>query len=174
MKKIETERLCELMDAIYYQPCASLVHFCDSDPLLCTDLAHYCETKGYHYQLNTPDADFAIQLKEELADIPIAKAFKMPLERPKFRMGGKEYDYAVITLSLKENERLLFLKKVHEIMRGHGKIIIFIEKESKSEQTNWTADLEKALFVATSTIEGMFEHHDIILSTKMHGWGEAR
>ena len=174
MKNIEADRLSELMDAIYYQPCASVVHFCENDPLLSTKLALYCEAKEYHYQLNTPHADFAAQIKENLAAIPNASAFRMPLERPKFRIGGKEYDYALITLPLQKDKRLPFLRKVHEIMRNHGKIVIFFEKGNKTEQTDWTANLEKALFVATSTIEDMFEHYDIILSTKMHGWGEAR
>ncbi len=172
MKNIESERLLQLMDEIYYRPFANVVHFTDHDIELCTHLSDYCEAKEYTYQLNTPDQYFFETAKEEFADSPVAKVYKMPLSRPKFRIVGKEYEYFVLSLDIAEDHRISFLKKAHEIIRSHGKIVIFISKNDRTLQDQWIADLEETLFVATSVIDDIFDHFDVILSTKMHGWGE--
>ena len=174
MKKIEAQKLKKLMDDIYYRPFANVVHFSDEDIGLSTELAHYCTQKEYSYQLNTPDEAFAAEAKAAFGELPSAKAFKMPLSRPKFRIAGKEYEYFILTLEIDASERTLFLRKAHDIIRSHGKIVIFIPKGDRTLQDQWIADLEETLFVATSVLEGIFDHYDIILSTKMHGWGEAR
>ena len=170
MKKIEADRLLQLMDEIYYRPYANIVHFTDNDMALCQKLAHYCEEKEFSYQLNTPDQNFFEKAKETLSKISTAKAYKMPLERPKFRIAGKEYEYLILTLEIDENQRTAFLKKAHDIIRSHGKIVIFIPKNDRTLQDRWIADLEETLFVATSVIDGIFDHYDVVLSTKMHGW----
>ena len=174
MKKIEADKLKQLMDDIYYRPFANVVHFSQTDLELCQTLAQYCAEKEYSYQLNTPDQHFHASAKTCFEKIPAAKAFKMPLSRPKFRIAGKEYEYFILTLPLEESERISFLRKAHEIIRSHGKIVIFIPKNDRSLQDRWIADLEETLFVATSVLSGIFDHYDIILSTKMHGWGESR
>jgi len=174
MENIEPEKLIELMDALYYQPCAHMVHFAQNDRSLCSALAEYCETNAFHYQLNTPDENFFEAAKMSLSSNACARVTKMPLSRPKFHIGGKEYDYAIVTLPIEPPQRLAFLRKVHEIMRGHAKIVLFAPHRDLVAKQQWIEDLETALFVATSTIEEMFEHHTVILSTKMHGWGESR
>jgi hypothetical protein len=174
MKKIEADRLRQLMDDIYYRPFANVVHFSNDDLELSDALAQYCQKKEYAYQLNTPDQSFYEAAKKQFENNPAAKAFKMPLSRPKFRIAGKEYEYFILTLPIDENERITFLRKAHNIIRSHGKIVIFIPQNDRTLQDRWIADLEETLFVATSVLDGIFTHYDVILSTKMHGWGESR
>ncbi|MCF6207296.1 MAG: hypothetical protein L3J47_10465 [Sulfurovum sp.] len=172
MKITEHDRLLQLMDELYYRPYANVVHFADDDLPLCEALAHYCVQKEYSYQLNTPDTDFFQKAQPIMGEIPAAKVFKMPLERPKFRMAGKEYEYFILTLDIDPQERIGFLKKAHDVIRSHGKIVIFLPKGDRALIDAWIADLEETLFVATSLLDDVFEAHDVILSVKMHGWGE--
>lgn len=176
MKRIETtidrQKLYELMDAIYYQPFAHLVHFGDHNPQLSLDLATYCEAHEYHYQLNSPSKVFVETMREQLASIANAKAFTMPIDRPKYLIGGKLYDYAILTLEVAKPQRLAFLKKLHAILRGHAKVVIFVPVEDRHEREAIIDALEEALYVATSTIEDICEGYDVILSNKMHGWGD--
>jgi hypothetical protein len=170
MKKIEPKKLIALMEAIYYQPCAQIVHFAQSDLSLLSALADYCDTKEFGYQLNTPDQSFFEEAKQLLSPLSSAKLFKMPITRPKFRIAGKEYDYLILTLPIDGSNRLSFLKKAHEILRNHGKIVIFLPKSEAATQQHWITDLETSLYVATSVIDDMFANHIVILSNKMHGW----
>jgi len=172
MKSIETERLLQLMDELYYRPLANVVHFTDSDTQLCKRLAHYCCDKEYSYQVNTPDRAFFEETQKILQETPEAKCFHMPLQRPKFRIAGKEYEYFILTLPLAEEIRLTFLRKAHEIIRSHGKIVIFLPKGDRALKDAWISDLETTLFVATSILDDLFDTYDVILSTKMHGWGD--
>jgi len=173
MRNIESARLLQLMDELYYRPFANVVHFTDSDLSLCESLARYCEEKEYTYQLNTPQKSFFETAKPLLQErTPAAKVFMMPLQRPKFRMAGKEYEYFILTLDIPQEERISFLRKAHDIIRSHGKIVIFLPKGDRDLQDAWIADLEETLFVATSVLDDLFETHDIVLSTKMHGWGD--
>jgi hypothetical protein len=168
MRNIDAARVLQLMDELYYRPYANVVHFTDGDLPLCRALAHYCEQKEYTYQLNTPAQDFFAEVKTALS----AKVFHMPLERPKFRMAGKEYEYFILTLAIDPQQRISFLRKAHEVIRSHGKIVIFLPKSEHALQDAWVADLEETLFVATSILDDIFEDCDVILSTKMHGWGD--
>jgi hypothetical protein len=52
-----------------------------------------------------------------------------------------------------------------------GNIILFIEKNNLKDRHEWTQLLEDNYFVATNTIDDMFEYYDIVISKKMHGWG---
>jgi hypothetical protein len=170
MKQIEHEALITLMKAIYYQPCADIVHFSQNDLALCTALASYCADNDFGYCLYTPLSSFWENAKRSLSSFSSAKAFKMPLERPRFLIGGKTFDYLVVTMPLKPSQRLAFLQKAHAILRNHGKIVLFLPKDDVPSQQACIQDLETAYFVATSIIEGMFEHYEVILSNKMHGW----
>jgi len=95
MENIEHDKLIELLDAIYYQPCAQFVHFAQNNLPLLHALANYCDTREFEYQLNTPNQSFLEEAKQALSCFSSAKAFKMPLERPKYLIVGKEYDYVV-------------------------------------------------------------------------------
>jgi hypothetical protein len=64
-----------------------------------------------------------------------------------------------------------FLKKTHSIIKNAGMILIFLPKEERTQYYEWTALLEEHYYVASSIIDDLFEHYDVIISKKMHGWG---
>ena len=85
---------------------------------------------------------------------------------------AREYNFLFVTNLVEEEKRLEFLKKVHKIIRSAGSIIVFIPKEGYAQRDSWVASLEENLFVSTSIIDDMFENYDVIISRKMHGWGD--
>jgi hypothetical protein len=86
-------------------------------------------------------------------------------------MQGKQYDFLFVSIDIKEEMRSDFLKKAHNIISNAGNIIIFVSKKNKEECYSWITLLEEHNYVATSTIDDLFENHNIIISKKMHGWG---
>ena len=94
------------------------------------------------------------------------------LARPSYMIQAREYNFLFLTATIKEEIRDDFLKKVHKIIRSAGSIVIFIEKKGYVQQDSWVAALEEKLFVSTSIIHDMFKEYDVIISKKMHGWGD--
>jgi hypothetical protein len=86
-------------------------------------------------------------------------------------MQGKQYDYLFVSNNIEGEDKNEFLKKVHKIILNSGNIILFIEKNNLKDRHEWTQLLEDNYFVATNTIDDMFEYYDIVISKKMHGWG---
>ncbi len=170
MKEIDFNAVAMLFDSFHYAHAVRLVHFCDSDATLCAAIADYCKEHDFEYQLNTPSKTFLDEVKR-IVDAP---AFWVPLERPKYKIGGKEHDYLLLTMPIDPLQRKDFLRRAHEIIRSHGKIVILLPKSERAEHQTWIKLLEETLYVATSLIDDLDAHHDAILSTKMHGWGERR
>lgn len=85
---------------------------------------------------------------------------------------GKQYDFMFVSANIDLSSRDDFLKKAHGIILNAGNIIIFVEKNNYDERYKWVELLEETYFVATNTIDDLFENYDIIISKKMHGWGD--
>ena len=97
--------------------------------------------------------------------------FNFPLQRRSYMIQAREYNFLFLTTDIDEEIRGDFLKKAHKIIRSAGSIIIFLPKNNYALRDAWLADLEEHSYVSTSNIDDLFENYDIILSRKMHGWG---
>jgi hypothetical protein len=64
------------------------------------------------------------------------------------------------------------LKKAHSIIKNDGLILIFLPKKVHIECDVWMQMLETHYYVASSLIDDLFENYSLIISKKMHGWGE--
>ena len=95
-----------------------------------------------------------------------------PLQRRVYKIQAREYNVLFVSSIIDEENRNDFLKRSHQIIRSAGNIIIFVPKKDSHERDNWVALLEENLYVSTSIIDDIFEHYDIIISRKMHGWGD--
>ena len=94
------------------------------------------------------------------------------LQRRVYKIQAREYNFLFVSSIIKPGERSDFLKKSYQIIRSAGNIIIFVPKKDYSERDNWVALLEEHLYVSTSIMDDLFEDYDIIISRKMHGWGD--
>jgi hypothetical protein len=61
---------------------------------------------------------------------------------------------------------------VHEILRNSGNILLFVPNRNVEERYRWDTLLEENYYVATNTIDDLFTEYDVIISKKMHGWGD--
>jgi len=171
MKNIEENKLKKLLEIIPSYPALCIAHFSDSGEKMTEILSSFCQEKGYEYQINCTDPSFYDAMYTKYKDIQTVKPVKFTLERPRYMMQGKFYEYLFVTASIKEEMQSDFLKKAHAIIKNAGNILIFLPKGSYEERYNWMALLEKHYYVASNTIDDLFENYDVLISKKMHGWG---
>ena len=171
MKNLEKDQLEILLNIIGSNPSLQIAHFAQSGDMITDMLSEYCHVRNYLYQINALDETFYNTVSEKFRDRETTVVKYFPLERRSYMMQGRQYDFIFVTAEIKDELKSAFLKRVHQIMRNAGNIIIFIPKKDREAQDHWTSLLEEHNYVATNTITDMFQHYDVIISKKMHGWG---
>ena len=169
MKDIEKDKLEKLLEIIPSYPALCIAHFSESGEMMTEILSDFRQKKGYEYQINCTKSSFYDAMLSKYKDIKEVKPIKFALERPRYMMQGKMYEYLFVTTVIDEAMRSDFLKKAHGIIKNAGHILIFLPKGSYEERYNWTTLLEEHYYVASNTIDDLFENYDIIISKKMHG-----
>jgi len=172
MKNLEKNKLKTLLNIIGTNPSLHVAHFCTDGEILVDMLHDYCYPKEYLYQINSSNEIFYEENVEKFKDFKTTVVQNFSLERKSYMMQGKQYDFVFITIAIEEEFREEFLKRVHKIVLNAGNILIFIPKGDYVQRYNWVELLEETYYVATNTIDDLFEHYDVIISKKMHGWGD--
>lgn len=171
MKNIELDPLKKLLEIIPDYPALRIAHFADSGEEMTEVLSDFCIARSYEYQINCIDPDFYEYLHKRYKDTEWIHPVKFSLQRPRYMMQGKLYDFLFVTIPVSLEERSDFLKKTHGIIKNAGNILIFLPKGSYEERYSWVDLLEEHYYVASNTIEDLFENYDVLISKKMHGWG---
>jgi hypothetical protein len=148
-------------------PALRVAHFTDTIDSLVDSIVEYSQEYDIEYQLNmTNDLHFD-NIKERYTS-PLTKVINFNLNRAKYMIQGKIYDFVFISTPIDSKNIDTFLKKVHPIIKNSGNIIILLDK--RSDKNLWIKLLEDNYFVATSVIDDLLADIDIIISKKMHGW----
>jgi len=171
MKTIEEDKLNQLLAVISPAPALRIAHFSDGGEKMIEILEAYCTKDEYEYQINCIEHDFFETVKEKYSQNSMVKPINFKLDRPRYMMQGKLYEYLFVSAHIKAEIRSDFLKKTHSIIKNAGLIFIFLPKEQSSERDTWLSLLEEHYYVASNTIDDLFENYDVIISKKMHGWG---
>ncbi len=171
MKNIEKEKLKKLLEIIPSTPALRIAHFAESGKMMTEVLSDFCQKKEYEYQINCTDHSFFDEMDANFKESKLVKPIKFTLERPRYMMQGKIYEYLFITTVIEKDMRSDFLKKAHSIIKNAGNILIFLSKGSYQERYHWMELLEEHYYVASNTIDDLFENYDVLISKKMHGWG---
>ena len=171
MKNIEKDKLKQLLEIIADAPALRIAHFSESGEIMTEVLSDFCQKKEYEYQINCTESSFFETMSDKFKDNNTVKPIKFTLDRPRYMMQGKLYEYLFVTTAIEEAMRSDFLKKAHGIIKNAGHILIFLPKGSYEERYNWMTLLEEHYYVASNTIDDLFENYDVLISKKMHGWG---
>jgi len=171
MKNLEKDKLETLLNIMGDNPFQQIVHFSHGGETLVDMLHYYCEPKSYQYEINVVDSTFYEICKKKFKNSETTIVRHFSLERKSYMIQAKQYNFAFISINVQDNFKEDFLRRVHRIILNAGNILIFIPKGNISERYRWIELLEETNYVATSTIDDLFEHYDIIISKKMHGWG---
>ena len=171
MKNIEQDKLEKLLEIITPYPALRIAHFTDSGEMMTEVLSDFCQNREYEYQINCTDNTFFDFMTNKYKNIESVKTIKFSLERPRYMIQGKMYEYIFVTPTITEEMRSDFIKKVHAVIKNSGNILIFLPKGSYEERYSWVELLEEHYYVASNTIDDLFENYDVLISKKMHGWG---
>ena len=169
MKDLEKDKLKTLLSIIKENPSLDIVHFTDQDNPLVELLNDYCSKKGYNYQLNLLDNSIEVQMHQKYDTH--AKVNLFHLQRKSYLMQGKQYDFVFVTATIDLEMESDFLRRLHQVIRNAGNLIIFVRKENYTLRYRWLQLLEEHNYVATNTIDNLCNNYDIIITKKMHGWG---
>ena len=172
MKNLEKEKLKTLLNIIGSNPSQRIAHFTDGGETFIDTLFDYCSPKEYLYQLNCTDSTSFQNISEKFKDSDTAKVRNLSLDRKSYMIQAKQYDYIFVTSTIDEGIRDDFLQRTHKIILNAGNILVLIPKNEYTQRYNWIELLEDNYYVATNTIDDLFDHYDIIISKKMHGWGD--
>jgi len=171
MKNLEQDKLETLLQIISPAPALRIAHFCEDGEQTIEILGDFCTQKEYEYQINCTESSFFEILEDKYKDHTYIHPINFSLERPRYMIQGKLYEYLFVTTTIKKENRSDFLKKTHGIIKNAGLILIFIPKGDNLQRYDWMALLEEHYYVASSTIDDLFAHYDVLISKKMHGWG---
>ncbi len=170
MKRLEEEKVDQLLGIIKLYPTVSIMHFSDGSHLLSKKIFQLCQHNSYEYRLNcTADISYEKMMqKYSAAEHITIKRFD--LQMPRYMMPSKGYDYVFVTTAVADAEKSSFLAKTYPLIKNGGLIIIFIPKSDPAQHSLWIEYLQDNYFVATNRLE-LFANYDLIISKKMHGWG---
>ncbi len=174
MKNLENTQLETLLDIIGSSstPSLQIAHFSEGGEVLVDKLEAYCLSKKYDYHLKCTDKEFYELMAKKFIDKEHIVVTHFFLQRRSYLIQAREYNFLFVTTNIDKETRGEFLKRSHKIIRSAGSIIIFVPKKDYDERDNWVYHLEENLYVSTSVIDNLFEHYDVIISRKMHGWGD--
>ena len=171
MKYLEKEKLKTLLSIIKESPSLDIAHFTDHDNLLVKILNAFCTQKNYRYQLNILGKSIEESMCQKYqSDTTKVRLFQ--LQRKSYLIQAKQYDFVFVTATIGLDRESDFLKRLHQIIRNAGNLIIFIKKEDYTLRYRWIELLEEHNYVATSTIDNLCNNYDIVITKKMHGWGK--
>ena len=170
MKQLEENKIDRLLGIINLYPSIEIAHFSDGSHLLSKKIYQLCDHNGYEYRLNcTSDLCYKKSLaKYQSADHITVKKFD--LNRPRYTIQAKSYDYLFVSLEIADEEKSSFLQKSYSIIKNAGLILIFVPRGDLDQRKAWSDLLQENNFVATSTLD-IFSEYDVVISKKMHGWG---
>ena len=172
MKNLEKDQLEILLEIIGSTPGHLIAHMSEGGEMLVEMLHDYCLDKAYKYQLNCIDMDFYETMKEKYQEEPNTGVLKFALDRRVYKIQAREYHFLFVSCDVPVEDRASFLEKSHAIIRTAGHIVIFIAKNNYDERDSWTEMLEEKLYVSTSIMDDLFESYDVVISKRMHGWGD--
>lgn len=173
MKKLDKKHLDTLLQIIGTTPSYQIAHFTESGEALIDGIDRYCKRENFRYQVLCSNSEFFEKIKDKYQESDSTFVMNFPLQRRVYKIQAREYNFLFVSSIIPLEERSDFLKKSYQIIRSAGNIIIFVPKKDYAERDSWTALLEENLYVSTSIMDDLFEHYDIIISRKMHGWGDA-
>ncbi len=171
MKNLEKEKLKTLLSIIKENPSLDIAHFTDQDNLLVELLNEFCTQKSYSYQLNLLNNSIE-ELMSQKYKSSSTKVKPFHLQRKSYLIQAKQYDFVFVTATIDLNMESDFLKRLHQVIRNAGNLIIFIKKEDYELRYRWIELLEEHNYVATNTIDNLCNDYDIVITKKMHGWGK--
>lgn len=172
MKPIELDKLEQLLPIVGPYPSTSVAHFSDGSIPIARAVYNHCREKNYGYQLNCTDNTFYTEASNTFSGNEGIRIIDFSLNRPRYIIQGKSYEFVFVTVDLPDDLKDDFLKKTHEILRNAGNIIFFLPKMADAQRYEWERLLEQNYYVATNTINDLFEYYDVLISKKMHGWGD--
>jgi len=172
MKNIEKEQVDQLLQMIEDKPGQRIVHFSDEDHIITQQLSLLAAAYKSEYFLNCCTDVFYENSLRTYSEQPQMHIRKFALQRPRYKMQGIEYDYLIATLDFSKEDKKSFLQKCYPIIRTGGNILIFIPNSSYDERDEWRDILEEQYYVSTTIVDDLFEECDVIISKRMHGWGD--
>jgi len=171
MKPIEEDKLEQLLQVIEEKPGQRIVQFADRDHSIIQSIHNLCKQYDNQYYLNCTEDNLYEESLKRFTNQEHIRISKFILRRPRYKLQGIEYDYLIATLDFEKEDKTEFLEKCYPIIRTGGNIIIIIPNAGYPERDEWSDILQDQYYVSVNIIDDLFEHYDVIIARRLHGWG---
>ena len=171
MKNIDQNQVDQLLQIIQNKPAQRIVHFSQGSHILSKKLAALCKSYQSDYYLNCCKEACYDKARRKYTEEAHVHVNHFNLKRPRYKIQGIEYDYLIATLDFTQEDKNEFLRKCYPVIRTGGNIILLIPNATYTERDAWSAILEEQYYVSTNIIADLFTDYDVIVSKRMHGWG---
>lgn len=168
---MQTHQVEQLLQILQSKPGQRIVHFSDTPHILSKSLVSFCELHESHYYLYCANETLYKKSIDKYKNQTHIHILNFKLARPRYLMQAIEFDYLISTLDFDTEDKTTFLEKCYPIIRTGGNIIIIIPNSSYAVRDEWRDTLTEKYYVSSSIIEDIFDDYDVIVSKRMHGWG---
>jgi hypothetical protein len=166
-----TEKLNLLLEIIQHKPATRIAHISNGSHTLSKAIVNMCEEMDYEYQLYTTKDVYFDKSKTKYKDNNKINVTNLNLKRPSYQIQGRDYEYLFVTTEIEGETLDNFFNRCYKIIKHAGNIIIFIPKKNYAIRDKYISTLEEQNFVSTSLIDDICDNYDVIVSRRMHGWG---
>lgn len=170
MKQLEEKNIDQLLGIINLYPSVDIAHFSDGSHLLSKKIYQFCDEHEYNYLLNCISDICYEKALSKYGSAEHITVRHFDLDRPRYMIQAKTYDYLFVTADIADKDKSSFLKKSYPVIKNAGLILIFVPKDDMEQRQIWSELLQENYFVATNTLD-IFSKYDVIISKKIHGWG---
>jgi len=163
-----THPIDELIRIVPDHPGMRIMHFVDVPTALVDKLAALAKARDCEYQLQCLEPTLAESMQHRFAETPACKVRALALERPRYHIQAKLYDFVFVEAHIPDPEH--FLKTIYTAMKNAANIFILLSSKQKDEIEIWRSIMEENYYVAFSTFD-LNDTIRIVSAKKMHGWG---
>lgn len=163
MKPFESDKVKKLLEVLHKKPAQRIVHFTLSSHILTKYLHQFCKTYDNDYYLYCIKDVFYDKSMTKYAGQSNMHIVKFDLHRPNYMIHDIEFDYLIVTLDFKDEDKRKFLEKCIPLLRTGGHIIIILPNLEYSQHNEWRDLLQDQHYVSISLIDDLFEHYDVII-----------
>jgi len=170
MKKLEQKAIEQLLSIIPNHPAQRIMQISDGGTELSDTIQTLVKEEEYEFLLAVTQEEVYPSLKHHYKEESECSVKLIQLTNRRYVSMAKVYDYLFVTAEIPLEMAHEFSKTVHTHIKNSGNIIMFLPKNDVQTLNIWKETLSENLYVAISDID-MFEHYEILIAKKMHGWG---
>ena len=160
LNPIQVELFLNILDKKHTQ---KIIHFTESSHLLTKKLHHFCQENNIQYALYCAKDIFYDKSKTKYSHDPHIDIVKFDLHSSDWMLQETKYDYLIVTLDLKKEDKRHFLDKSYLTLQKEGSMIVITPKSDVNALVQWQSLLNEKHYATVNTFHTMLDNYDVMI-----------